>query len=154
MAIGGRWDVSHEIFLARTDAELMECFAVLRHLRPHLEADAFLPQVRRQEEQGYRVMALRHEGRVVSAAGFRRGEFLAWGRIVYVDDLATLPDARGRGFAGALLDRLIDLARREGCDALHLDTGYGRHAAHRLYLAKGLEMTSHHMRIDLRRAEG
>ncbi len=47
------------------------------------------------------------------------------------------------------MDWLIDHARAEGCRALHLDSGYARHAAHRLYLNKGLQMTSHHFAVEL-----
>ena len=80
-----------------------------------------------------------------SAAGFRLAEFMAWGRVLYIDDLTTLPEARGQGFAGLLLDWLAEYARQQGCQAVHLDTGYTRHAAHRVYLSKGFELSSHHM---------
>jgi GNAT superfamily N-acetyltransferase len=101
--------------------------------------------VRRQEAQGFQILALRDEGRVKSAAGFRLAEFMAWGRVLYIDDLTTLPEARGQGFAGLLLDWLAEYARQQGCQAVHLDTGYTRHAAHRVYLSKGFELSSHHM---------
>ncbi|MDX9843664.1 MAG: GNAT family N-acetyltransferase [Aquabacterium sp.] len=134
-----------DIFLARSDAELDGCFDAYAVLRPHLARDQFVPQVRRQEAQGFQIVALRDEGRVKSAAGFRLAEFMAWGRVLYIDDLTTLPEARGRGFAGLLLDWVTEYARRQGCQAVHLDTGYARHAAHRVYLSKGFELSSHHM---------
>jgi GNAT superfamily N-acetyltransferase len=71
--------------------------------------------------------------------------------VVYIDDLTTLPEARGKGFARALLDWLIAHTKDSGCDAVHLDTGYGRHAAHRLYLSRGFELNCHHMAVDLRK---
>jgi len=140
-----------EIFLAESDAEIESCYPAFAALRPHLRPEEFLPRVRRQEEQSYRILALRHEGSIPSAAGFRIAEFLAWGKVLYIDDLTTLPEARGKGFAAALLDRLIGHAREAGCDAVHLDTGYGRHAAHRLYLNRGFELACHHMAVELRK---
>lgn len=133
------------IHIPQTDAELEACFGAFAVLRPHLTVAQFLPQVRRQELQGYKIAAIKDAEQVVSAAGFRFCEFLAWGRVLYIDDLTTLPSARGKGYAGTLLDWLTEQAAQEGCDAVHLDTGYTRHAAHRLYLSKGFEMTSHHM---------
>lgn len=133
------------IHIPETDAELEACFGVFSALRPHLTAAQFLARVRRQEIQGYKIAAIKEAGQIVSAAGFRFCEFLAWGQVLYIDDLTTLPSARGKGHAGALLDWLTDQAIQQGCDAVHLDTGYTRHAAHRLYLSKGFEMTSHHM---------
>jgi len=141
--------MSTDIFIANTDAEIQSCFPAFKALRPHLEATVFLPQVRRQQKESYQILALKHEGSVKSIAGFRFAEFLAWGRVLYIDDLATLPGETSRGFAGSLLDWLIDHAKSRQCQAVHLDTGYTRHAAHRLYLRKGLRMDSHHLALGI-----
>ncbi|MGE5452299.1 MAG: GNAT family N-acetyltransferase [Acidobacteriota bacterium] len=139
------------ILQAQSDEDILSCFAAMSALRPHLAPEGFLAQVRRQEQQGYRllaqVMPTESGDRVVSIAGFRLCEFLAWGPILYVDDLSTLPAFRGQGHASRLLDWLIEHARANRCQALHLDSGYARHDAHRLYLNKGLQMTSHHFAI-------
>ena len=119
-------------------------------LRPHLVEADFVARVRRQQAQGYRLCCIRESGRVVAAAGYRVLEFLAWGTVLYVDDLITAPNARGTGCAGALLDWLISRAREQGCDALHLDSGYQRNDAHRLYLKKGLHLDCHHFALVLK----
>lgn len=137
-----------EIFIAGSDAEIEACFACFSALRPHVKKKEFLARVRRQEVQNYRILALRHAGAVKSAAGFRFADFLAWGKVLYIDDLTTLPGERGHGFAAYLLDWLIGHARERGCDGVHLDTGYTRHAAHRLYLRKGLKLNCHHLALD------
>ena len=139
-----------EIFIANTDAEIESCFPAFSMLRPHLVQNNFLPQVRRQQAQSYQMLALKHEGVVKSAAGFRFAEFLAWGRVLYIDDLTTLPKETSKGFAGALLDWLIVHARSSQCQGVHLDTGYTRHAAHRLYLRKGFQMSSHHLALEFK----
>ena len=138
-----------EIFIATADAEIEACFSAFKELRPHLIQEEFLPQVRRQQLQGYQMLALRHEGIVKSSAGFRHAEFLAWGKIIYIDDLTTLSSARGNGFAEKLLDWIIDYAKSCGCIGVHLDTGYARHNAHRLYLRKKFQLSSHHMALEL-----
>ncbi len=141
--------MSTEIFIANTDAEIKSCFPVFKALRPHLEQGTFLPQVRRQQKESYQIFALKHDGLIKSVAGFRFAEFLAWGRVLYVDDLATLPGETSRGFAGALLDCLIEHARSHRCQGVHLDTGYARHAAHRLYLRKGFRLDCHHLALEI-----
>jgi len=138
-----------ELFVAHSDEEILSCFAAFSALRPHLGEQAFLSQVRRQQTQSYQIVALKHDGRVRSAAGFRFAEFLAWGKVLYVDDLTTLPGATSRGYAGTLMDWLVAHAKANGCQGLHLDTGYARHAAHRLYLRKGLQFNCHHLALDL-----
>jgi len=92
---------------------------------------------------------LRDSEAVVAAAGYRILEFLAWGRVLYIDDLITLPEKRGAGYAGALMDWMIDHAREQRCDEIHLDSGYQRHDAHRLYLNKGLQLGCHHFSMKL-----
>ena len=142
--------MDREPFIAQSDADIEACFPAFSALRPHIRAEEFLPQVRRQQAQGYAMLALRDQGVVRSAAGFRLLEFLAWRRVLYIDDLTTLPTDRSKGYAGQLLDWLIRHAREKRCNAVHLDTGYARHAAHKLYLRKGFELSSHHMALEFR----
>jgi len=142
------YQLEFEIFIATTDEDINSCFPVFKELRPKLNFEMLLPQVRRQESQSYKILALRQNGEIVSVAGFRLCEFLAWGKILYVDDLSTLPNARGKGFAGALMNWLIEYAKNIGCVAVHLDSGHARHAAHRLYLQKGFKISSHHFALE------
>ena len=137
-----------EIFIANTNTEIEACFPVFSVLRPHIEQKNFLAQVRRQQAQSYQILALRHESTVKSAAGFRFVEFLAWGKVLYIDDLITLPGETLKGFAGSLLDWLINHAKSNQCQGVHLDTGYTRHAAHRLYLRKGFQLNCHHLAME------
>jgi GNAT superfamily N-acetyltransferase len=139
-----------QIQTAQTDAEILACFAVMHVLRPHLEEAAFVARVRRQQAQGYTLVFIREGDAVVAAAGYRFADFLAWGRVLYVDDLIAAPNQRGRGYGGALIDWLAQRALAEGCNGLHLDSGYQRHDAHRLYLNKGLRLDCHHFARVLR----
>jgi GNAT superfamily N-acetyltransferase len=101
-----------------------------------------------QRPEGYRLAAAFEDGEepAAAAAGFRVGHNLAWGHFLYVDDLSTRPEARRRGHGRALLDWLLEEARRLGCDQLHLDSGVGleRSDAHRLYLNSGMVISAHH----------
>jgi GNAT superfamily N-acetyltransferase len=133
------------IWLAESDDDIRRCFPALKVLRPHLDEAGFLPQVRRQQQAGYCLLGVgQGEGAAVAAAGFRLLEFLAWGRVLYIDDFITLPEARGRGHGGRLLDWMIAKAAALGCAEVHLDSGYQRLDAHRLYLNKGFILACHH----------
>ena len=133
-----------ELIWPKTDEHIQACFGAVKDLRPHLTAQSFFTQVKRQQAQGYQMVAVDLGGVIISFAGFRYCEFLAWGKILYIDDLHTIPSARGQGAASLLLDTLIASAKKEACDAIHLDSGHGRHDAHRLYLNKGFNILSHH----------
>ena len=138
------------IQIAATDAQLERCFPVMGELRPHLTREQFVTQVRRQRDtQGYELAFLEVKGEVVAAAGFRIVEMLAWGRAMYVDDLVTTAQRQGQGFATELFDWLVARARTAGCAQLHLDSGVHRHRAHRFYLCREMDITSHHFALKL-----
>ena len=125
-------------------------YEALRELRPHhTDRDGFVARVDGlQRPEGYRIVAAFEDGaeQACAAAGFRLVHNLAWGNFLYVDDLSTLPAARGRGHASRLLKWIAEEARREGCDAVHLDSGVGpeRQNAHRRYFDAGMRISSYH----------
>jgi GNAT superfamily N-acetyltransferase len=131
------------------DDDVRACHPVMVQLRPHVDEEALVSRVRRQRAQGYRLAALEDDGQIVAVAGFRLLENLAWGRALYLDDLVTAADRRGRGHGGELFSWLIDHARHEGCEQLHLDSGVQRFAAHRFYLTNGMRIASHHFALEL-----
>jgi GNAT superfamily N-acetyltransferase len=120
----------------------------MKPLRPHLEdPDSFARLVDDvQRPEGYRLVGVSEGERVVAVAGFRVVNNLSWGRSLYVDDLSTHPEARRRGYAGALLEWCDQEARRLGCRELHLDSAVGpeREDALRLYFNAGLRITAYH----------
>ncbi len=124
-------------------------------LRPRIgDAAAFAAHVNAvQRPEGYRLAASMEEGEeeASAVAGFRILHLLAWGRVLYVDDLSTVPERRGRGHAGGLMRWLLEEAGRLGCAQLHLDSGVGRERAdaHRLYLGHHLRITAHHFAIEV-----
>lgn len=121
----------------------------MAELRPAFAADpeAFVSRVNEvQRAQGYRMFAAfdPHDTDAAAVAGFRRGTYLAWGDVLYIDDLSTRAAFRGRGSGRELLDAVAAEGQRLGCDAIHLDSGHQRYDAHRLYLSAGYEIRSHH----------
>ena len=61
-------------------------------------------------------LVVREEGRVVAS-----GQLRIDGATAAVDSVLTDPAARGRGHAGAVLARAVDLAARAGCDLVVLE---------------------------------
>ena len=133
-----------EIRIAETDKEIARCHETMSQLRPHIKKDDFLSRVRRQEKNGYKLVFIEDEGQVVSVAGFRISETLAWGKFVYVDDLITDEDQRSKGYGDKLIDWLMEYARESQCREFHLDSGVQRFSAHRFYFRKGLTISGHH----------
>jgi GNAT superfamily N-acetyltransferase len=138
------------IALALTDDELRRCFPVMRELRPHLTEPDFLARVGRQRGEGYNLAFAEDGGAIQAVAGYRYLESLAWGKALYVDDLVTASSARSQGVGGALFDWLLAQARVQDCDSVHLESGVQRFGAHRFYLRKRMDITSHHFALTLK----
>ena len=134
------------ISIAQSEAEVLKCFPLMAELRPHLtRPEDFVSRVRRQQSQhGYQLVFLENENLVQSLGGFRIAEFLAWGRVLYVDDLVTTAKGRGHGYGQKLMDWLFNFARKENCHEFHLDSGVQRFEAHGFYLKNRLHIRSHH----------
>lgn len=139
-----------DIHIASTEAEINACFPALHELRPHLSEHEFVGRIQRQmKSHGYVLVYATSHDQVVAVAGYRVAEFLAWGRIFYVDDLISRSAFRNRGHGGRLLDWLLEKAKELSCDQFHLDSGVTRHDAHRLYLSRKLQISSHHFSKEL-----
>jgi len=120
-------------------------------LRPHLTSrEVFVSQVLTQMKDGYRILGIWQGEQMVSGIGFRVLNTLYCGKMLYIDDLTTMSDYRGRGYATLLLKEVIGRAKEMACAEVHLDTGFTRHAAHRVYLKSGFELNCHHMTLRIK----
>jgi len=138
------------IQLAESDADRTRAFPVIVQLRPHLTLETFLAQARRQtDSHAWKLLTVEVDRMTVACAGFRVGEWLAWGKALYVDDLVTDANVRSGGHGGALLDWMVGYARENGCASVQLDSGVQRFGAHRFYLQKRMDITSHHFSLKL-----
>jgi GNAT superfamily N-acetyltransferase len=135
------------IQLATSNDQILQCFEVLNELRPHLQRSEFLAQVQRQS--GYQLVFLEQDNQMIAVAGFNVGECLAWGKFMYIYDLVVAEAMRSQGYGQQLLQWLVDFAKSQGCQQLHLDSGVQRHAAHRFYLQQRMNITSHHFSLKL-----
>lgn len=138
-----------EIIEAKSDEQINASFAILSQLRPELIESEFLSKVRCQMSSGYQLLYLYENQQLLSVAGFRISENLAWGKHMYVDDLVTDQQYRSQGAGQALLNTLIEIAKNHQCLQLHLDSGVQRFDAHRFYLNQGMRIASHHLMLEI-----
>ena len=118
---------------------LAASFDLMRVLRPHISSPAaYIAQLARQAEQGYRLLAAWDAERIVGLAGYRELENLLYGRFIYVDDLVVSPDLQRSGVGAQLLSAVRDEAVRRQCEHFVLDTGLHMPLAQRFYFRQGL----------------
>ena len=138
------------IQLATDREQICSCYTIMHQLRPHITTEqAFVEQVQRQIQSGYHLAYIQEEGIVKAVTGFRFLEFLAWGKVIYIDDLVSDISSRRNGYGATLLKWVINQAKEANCDQVHLDSGPQRHDAHRLYLNHGFRIIGHHFSLNL-----
>lgn len=139
------------IQFATTDEQLLQCRDVVINLRPHISKDEYLQKAKQLLSEGPQMIYIEDEGKAAAFSVFRINYYFYRGKNMYIDDLGTLPEYRGKGYAGALLDFLKQYAKEQNCENIHLDSGYQpeRWDAHRLYLNKGYHLASQHFVLPL-----
>ncbi|MBV7483437.1 GNAT family N-acetyltransferase [Bordetella sp. BOR01] len=111
----------------------------MQQLRPHLQThEDFAQRVQRMSAERYRILGAWDGPASLAVAGYRLQENLIYGRFLYVDDLVTTVASRGRNLGARLLDGLSDIAMRQDCEKLVLDTGLSNALAQRFYFRQGL----------------
>ena len=133
-----------EIKIAKNDNEILKCWYVIHALRPHLDLHFFLDTVNEMITEGYQLAFIEEDGKAAAAIGFRYLQFFYNGKHLYIDDLSTLPESRGKGYGKMLLNYVANIAKEKGFKVITLDSGYARLDAHRLYLNNGFTLASHH----------
>lgn len=139
-----------DIIQVSTTAELNDCFKLFKELRPHLkDSQDFVNRVSQQMNEGYKLFTITKDKQHVAGVGFRLFNMLAWGKVLYIDDLITINNVRRHGYGKSLLEYVINVAKEAECNAVHLDTGFTRHDAHKLYLKMGFQLHCHHLALML-----
>jgi GNAT superfamily N-acetyltransferase len=119
--------------------DVRRCFPTMVQLRPHLTGeDEFVARWHRQVIDGYRLLAVFDDQRVLALAGYRVQENLVYGRFLYVDDLVTDAAVRSGGHGEQLMTRLKQEARSLNCVKLVLDTPLANSLGQRFYFRNGL----------------
>jgi len=138
-----------EIKQANEKEDFLKCWEVVKELRPHLDQDRYLTLMLYMIDEGYKLIYIEENEKGIAFCGYRLTTMLHRGRSIYIDDLCTLPEARGKGYARALLNFVLRNSISEELQSIHLDSGHHRYEAHRLYLNFGFKITSHHFAMEL-----
>ena len=142
-----------KIEFAITDEQLVKCRKAILELRPHITQREYLEKAKLLLSEGAQMIYVDEGVDAPAVSVFRINYYFFRGKNLYIDDLGTLAEQRGKGYAGALLDFIENYARKNNCENIHLDSGYQKERwdAHRLYLKKGYNLASHHFVLDLKK---
>jgi GNAT superfamily N-acetyltransferase len=126
------------------DERLAAVWPVMRELRDALSEDELHALYEAGHPDGYRVVGLFDGEECRAAAGYRLLTNFVSGRHIYIDDLVTAERWRSHGYGRLLNKYLVELARKEGCSSVQLDSATHRVKAHRFYFRERYVITSFH----------
>lgn len=132
--------------IVKTEGDIQKCRRAIQALRPQLVDDLYLEAVKKTLADKREIIFIEENDEAAAVAVFETGYNLFRGNYIYIDDLSTLPEQRGKGYAGILIDWILDFAEKGNFAQVHLDSGVSeaRTDAHRLYLNKRFQVTSLH----------
>lgn len=132
--------------IVKTESDILKCRSAVQALRPSLTDDIYDEAVQKTLADNRQIVFIEEDNEAAAIAVFETGYNLFRGKYIYIDDLSTLPGHRGKGYAGILVDWIMEYAQKEGFNEVHLDSGVSaaRTDAHRLYLNKRFQVTSLH----------
>lgn len=98
------------------------------------------------QSEGYVLMYVKDKSidYAISVAGYRIMNMLYCGKIIYIDDLVTDKSQQGKGYAKRLLSEIFAIAKIQNCESVHLDSGFLRTDAHKLYLNNNFKISALH----------
>ena len=136
----------NQVKTAVTEADILKCRRAVQALRPALSDEIYLEAVNKTIADNRQIIFIEQNNEAAAVAVFETGYNLFRGKYIYIDDLSTLPEYRGKRLAGMLLDWIMDYAKQGNFNEIHLDSGVNdaRANAHRLYLNKKFQITSLH----------
>lgn len=118
------------------ETQWLEAYPVMNELRTNLDQDAYLGLLREMNAQGYKLLALYDEDRIVALAGVIVLTNFYFGKHVFVYDLVTKASERSKGHGETLLEYVHQYAKDNGCQTVALESGLARVDAHRFYETK------------------
>jgi GNAT superfamily N-acetyltransferase len=112
-------------------------FEVIKVLRPNLESSAFLDCRERLINEGYNLIAVTLEDKVVSIASYIICPHPVYYRELQIHDMATLHSEQGKGHGSELLAYIKQEAINNKCGRIFVHSRLERKDAHRFYNKNG-----------------
>ncbi|MED4454232.1 GNAT family N-acetyltransferase [Metabacillus fastidiosus] len=146
--------VAQEIKEINLEKDWKNAFPLIKQLQPELNENSFYQLINEMIPQGYKIVGLYVEEKIVAIAGFSIVTNLYFQRHLWLYDLVTDHKQRSKGYGKVLLDYLQDFAEKKECGTIALCSRFDRTEAHRFYTEKmGYEKTSYVIKRNLRKLE-
>jgi ribosomal protein S18 acetylase RimI-like enzyme len=134
-------------------AETNAAIALLQDLNPDVARDELARrlQAMQVDHPHYQLFGVFDGADLRGVSGCWIGTRIWCGRYLEIDNLVIDPALRNRGAGTAMIRHFENLARKEDCAVVLLDSYTNNHASHRLYHRMGFEIWGFHFVKPLRK---
>ncbi len=137
-----------------TTVSLKSFYRIMSQLRSqYATVEEFSEKIIIQIKNGYHLCGIQEGDELVCVAGFRFANSLAHGPHIFIEDLVTDENARGKGYAKQLLESIIKIAHEKKINSIVLDSGVQRCDAHKFYIKNNFNIRAFVFTLALPQAE-
>lgn len=123
--------------------ELENTYEVVSQLRTSLSYKEFEDLIYDMRHMEYKMIGIMENETLITYAGVAIMTSLSHKRHLYVFDLVTNNEFRGKGYGKMMLEYLHDYAKMGMCENIVLSSGFAREDAHRFYEQEGFSKKSY-----------
>jgi len=117
--------------------ELYTAYDLVKQLRVGLDYDEFEDLIYDMRDINYKMIGLMQKDKLISYAGIGVSTNLYHKRHLFVYELVTDEQHRGKGYGRSMMEYLVDYAKIAMCENIVLSSGFSREDAHRFYEKDG-----------------
>lgn len=128
--------MSENIVELKSQEQWLMAFPIMKQLRADLTETTYLELLKEMQKDGYKLMGLSANGKIVSLAGFSWRVNFYNRRHIYINDLVTDEANRSHGYGEKLLTYIHNWAKEHEAEYVALESGIHRLNAHRFYEEK------------------
>jgi len=122
--------------------ELDNAYNVLKQLRTTLLYKEFEDLIYDMRHMEYKMFGIMESDKLITYAGVAVQTNLYHKRHLYVFDLVTDEELRGKGYGEMMLEFLVDYAKVCMCENIVLSSGFSKEKAHKFYRNNGFKEKS------------
>jgi GNAT superfamily N-acetyltransferase len=139
---------TYQIQYATTIEEITLCQPVIQQLIPKANSPQLVIQYMKKNPN-YKLLYVQEGSNVMTVGGYVVTENLIRKKYLYIFDLVSNNEVRSKGYGAILLEYIKNVAKRENCIQMDLDSGTYRIGAHRFYFGQGMIVQQFHFKSDV-----
>jgi len=128
---------------------VQDILPLLYKIYPSINPDDIKERLDLVARSDWQCEIIEQEGAIIALSGYRIMHRFCYGKFMYIDHFVVDDAYRGSSTTMSLLDHLVALAERKGCESIILDTFITNSKAQKLWLNNKFQIVGFHFQRQL-----